>query len=168
VSIKGWMTALRSDGADTSQAFDGLASGLADQTISRRRALQLAGATALGAAGLVASARPAEAAANCRGVETGNCGARSCCEGTSKQCICVRTTAGTKRCVWQCCPEGGALEGCDDNGDCPDDMLCVREGNFENCCPDVNFPDDDGVCMFRCRGFGRPDSGDCDFFGGCN
>jgi hypothetical protein len=166
VSIKGWMSAFRQDGAGTEQAFDGLASSLAGETISRRRALQLAGATVLASAGLGVAASEAEAQPRCP--ETGT-GCRRCCEaGRRKRCICLRTEAGRRRCVWQCCPEGNFIDPCESNAGCPGDMICIRREQVENCCENIenqNFTSD-GVCMFRCDE-PRPDSDDCDFFGRC-
>jgi hypothetical protein len=57
-----WMSTFREDDTGVQRSFDDLASGLAGGTISRRRALKLAGASLLGAAGLLGVANPAQAA----------------------------------------------------------------------------------------------------------
>jgi hypothetical protein len=137
------------------QDFDNLAAAVADRAVSRRRALQMAAAGALGAVGLGLAAGEAQAA-TCprRGV-----GCSRCCNNTGrKRCVCLRTVDGNRHCVYQCCPEN--LRGCNRGGQCGQNERCIRAGGRSNCCGTVdNF---DGVCMRRCEA-SRPDN--CDYFG---
>jgi len=106
--------------------FDDLASGLASGTITRRRALRLAGAALLGVAGgLGVAAREAEAALpTCpAGTRTGCVVA---CTNTTKQCACIRTTEGKRVCVNKCC----SLRSCTSSSQCRSGEVCIRTG----CC----------------------------------
>ena len=155
-----WMSALRGEGTSTEQPFDELASGLASRTISRRRALQLAGASLLGAAGLVGSARVAEAKPTCPRRGAGCC--RRCRE-TNKSCVCVRNTAGNRLCVYRCCPT--VLEGCEDNADCAaSGTVCVRKNQVSSCCTIPITITESGVCMYRCRHNPAPEATECVFY----
>jgi hypothetical protein len=93
-----WMSTFREDDTGVQRSFDDLASGVASGTISRRRALKLAGASLLGAAGLLGVANPAQAATMCprRGA-----GCFRECRNTRKLCYCIRTASGSRRCVLQ-------------------------------------------------------------------
>ena len=95
------MTASREKTPSDASSFDALASGLAGVSISRRRALQLAGASLLAAVGISGSAQPAQARPTCP-FDTG-CKAR--CQGTSSVCFCIRTTGGSRVCVHPCCSD---------------------------------------------------------------
>ncbi len=97
----------------STENFDGLAAALPNRSVSRRRALQLAAASALGAVGLGVTATAAHAAPQCPRRGAGCCRE---CTNTNKSCTCIRTTAGNRRCVYQCCPEN--LRGCDEGRDC--------------------------------------------------
>ena len=151
-----WMSAFREDGGNSvDPTFDGLASGLASGTISRKRALQLAGAAVLGSTGVLGLfSRRADANTGhfvpcdretsdfinnftCNGDE---CGPAHC---ETMDCHCVLTRQGGVRCAnfaGEHCP---ATDQCDVNGDCPDNQLCVRVGG---CCghPRRN------LCVRRC------------------
>jgi len=125
-------------------SFDALAKGLASGTISRRKALKLAGAAILGG-GLLAfgPAREAEAA---------QCGSESGCNRecrTKSNCRCVRTVGGEVRCVHPCC--SGRF--CNTNRRCRDNEVCMTI----NCCGSTEGRE--GVCVRRC---GAPRPGYCD------
>jgi hypothetical protein len=100
-----WMSAFREDDTGVQRSFDDLASALASENISRRRALKLAGASLLGAAGLLGSANAAQAVPTCpsSGPAIRSCERRCTGTGTRKVCFCIRTVAGNKRCVYPCC-----------------------------------------------------------------
>jgi hypothetical protein len=148
----------------STQDFDGLAAALANRAISRRRALQLAAASALGAAGLGVAATEAQAHPECPRRGTGCC---RDCRDTQKRCACIRTVGGTRRCVYQCCPEGGGATGigggleCDENRDCPSGQVCVRRRSCDICAK-AN-PTEPGVCMFKCEE-PRPELTECEGF----
>ena len=117
-----WMSAFREDDTGVQRSFDDLASGLASGTISRRRALKLAGASLLGAAGLFGAANPAQAA------PTPTCPRRGAgcfrdCKNTRKLCYCIRTASGSRRCVYPCCSGRPC-------GQCRSGEVCMRT----NCC----------------------------------
>jgi hypothetical protein len=108
------------------RSFDDLASELASGTITRRRALKLAGAALLGVAGgLGVAAREAKAAPpTCpAGTRTGCVVA---CTNTTKQCACIRTTEGTRVCVHKCC----SLRSCNSSSQCYRGEVCIKTG----CC----------------------------------
>jgi hypothetical protein len=116
---RGWMSAFREDDTGVQRSFDDLASGLASGTISRRRALKLAGASLLGAAGLLGSANPAQAAPTCPGRGAG-CFRE--CRNTRKLCYCIRTVSGARRCVWPCC----SGRTCTSGSQCRRGEVCMR------------------------------------------
>jgi hypothetical protein len=118
-----WMSAFREDTTGEQHSFDDLASGLAGGTISRRRALKLAGASLLGASGLAWFASPAEAAAMCPRRGAG-CARR--CRNTNKTCFCIRTASGKRRCVHPCC----STRTCTSGGQCRRGEVCLKS----DCC----------------------------------
>ncbi len=101
------MTAFRGDSRGVQHPFDGLASCLAGRSVSRRRALQLAGASLLGAAGPLGSAGTAEARPTCP--RRGACCSRRC-ENTRKVCFCIRTTEATGPACTRIAPAGPVAE----------------------------------------------------------
>jgi hypothetical protein len=115
--------------------FDELASGLASGTITRRRALKLAGAALLGVAGLGVAAREAEAAPTCP--PDSRTGCVVACTNTTKRCACIRTTEGNRVCVNKCC----SLRSCNSSSQCRRGEVCIRTG----CCRE-------GIqrCVTRC------------------
>jgi hypothetical protein len=118
-----WMSVFREDNTGGQRSFDDFASGLASGTISRRRALTLAGASLLGAAGLLGSANPAQAAPTCprRGA-----GCERRCRNTNKVCFCIRTASGKRRCVHPCC----SGRTCTSGSQCRRGEICMRS----SCC----------------------------------
>jgi hypothetical protein len=105
------------------EGFDNLAIGLANRTISRRRALQLAAASALATAGLGVATREAEARPTCPRRGTG------CfrpCRHTSKECYCIRTTEGNRVCIHPCC----SGKSCNRSSQCKSGEVCLKT----NCC----------------------------------
>lgn len=125
--------------------FDELTRGVADGTISRSRALKLAGAALLGAALIPFSAAPAEAGRRdpCKGkpaISNNSCrGERAICRQREDQvCVCAKIVDGGKSCVeiTKDCP---TTDECDRNSDCPGSQLCVElgaccEGSPRNAC----------------------------------
>jgi hypothetical protein len=105
----------------TNRYIDDLASALASENISRRRALKLAGASLLGAAGLLGSANAAQAAPTCPRRGTG-CERR--CRNTQKTCFCIRTASGKRRCVHPCCSNRPCSQ-------CRSGEVCLKSP----CCP---------------------------------
>jgi hypothetical protein len=110
----------------TNRYIDDLASALASENISRRRALKLAGASLLGAAGLLGSANAAQAAPTCprSGPPISSCERR--CKNTRKVCVCIRTAGGNKRCVYPCCSGRTCTA-----GSCRSGEVCLKSP----CCP---------------------------------
>jgi hypothetical protein len=100
-----WMSAFREDDTGVQRSFDDLASALASENISRRRALKLAGASLLGAAGLLGTATAAQAVPTCprSGPPIRSCDRRCTGTGTRKICTCIRSVSGKKNCVYPCC-----------------------------------------------------------------
>jgi len=125
------------------QDFDNLTAALANRAISRRRALQMAAASALGAVGLGLAAGEAQAAPMCP--RRGAACERACSNDRGKDCRCIRTTAGNRRCVYPCCePNDTQVRGCNVVGDCRDTEFCMRT----TCCDTpAGF---EGVCVRRC------------------
>jgi hypothetical protein len=125
----------------STQDFDDLTRALASRTISRRRALQLAAASALGAAGLGVATREAEAAPTCprRGA-----GCDRFCRNTNKLCFCIRTLSGKRVCVHGCCSN----RTCNSRGDCRRTEVCMKSG----CCNEGQ-----PTCVTRCTER-RPDN----------
>jgi hypothetical protein len=125
------------------RTFDELASALASGTISRRRALKLAGAAMLGSSTGLLTLFPHrraqaqefitcpedEPAISNRRCVINRCGPASC---EASACFCVTTVEGDKRCI-----DGGSIEECptsdecDSNRDCPGEQLCLKVGG---CC----------------------------------
>ena len=149
------------------QDFDNLTAALADRSISRRRALKMAAASELGAAGLGIAAGEAHATHNeCPRRGVGCC--RNCTHTGNKVCICVRRISDGRRvCVHQCCPETGPAGGigagteCDANTDCPENEICIRRGSCDRCAdPASNLG---GVCMRRCAAAAVPNA-ECEQF----
>jgi hypothetical protein len=114
--------------------FDALTEALASRTISRRRALRLAAASALGAAGLGIAAREAEARPTCPRNQPPACELH--CKH-SGGCRCIRTTGGMKQCVRPCCSN----RTCDSNADCRKTEVCM----LTDCC-NGGAP----TCVTRC------------------
>jgi hypothetical protein len=117
-----WMRAYSGDSTSSERFFDELASGLSDKSISRRRALRLAGASLLGAAGLLGAANPAQAALTPMCPRRG-AGCFRDCKNTQKVCYCIRIASGSRRCVYPCC----SFRPC---GQCRSGEVCMRN----NCC----------------------------------
>ena len=135
----------------STQDFDNLTAALADRSISRGRALRLAAAVVLGAAGLgVASEARAQVGVathnECPRRGSGCC--RRCRHTGAKRCVCVRHINGERHCVHQCCPV--IPTECDQQRDCPSGQVCVRKANCGRCSPTNSTTDQPGVCMFRC------------------
>jgi hypothetical protein len=136
-----WMSAFRGDDTGVQRSFDDLASGLASGAISRRRALKLAGASLLGAAGLLGSANAAQAAATCprSGPPISSCERR--CTNTPKMCFCIKTVSGNKRCVHPCCSD----RTCTLTSQCRRGEVCMKSP----CCGEQQ-------CVKLCSAGGRP------------
>ena len=143
-----WMSAFREDTTGVQRSFDDLASALASGSISRGRALKLAGASLLGAAGLLGSANAAQAAPTCprSGPAISSCDRR--CTNTSKRCVCVRTVSGAKHCAHPCC----SGRTCTSGTQCRSGEVCLKTP----CCQGQQ-------CVKVC-GASRP--GYCDSTGG--
>jgi hypothetical protein len=166
-----WMSAFREDEESSVEpTLDGLASGLASGTISRKRALKLAGAAVLGSTGLLGlSSRRSEAQVTFEGCSredpfvnnqecpSATCGPTPC---ANLDCRCVLTRQGGVRCVDFSCEFCPTRDECDVNGDCPSGQRCVRVGG---CCgnPRRNLcaPDCPSTCPSspRCGDFDFPD-----------
>ncbi len=132
--------------ASKEQLFDELSRGVADGTISRRRALKLAGTTLLAALfGGSVAIDEAEAVTErrCRrkpAISNQRCPDRSICRETADQiCSCAETVEGDKRCVDitdEVCP---TTDECDRSRDCPGNQYCIEvgaccEGRRRNLC----------------------------------
>ena len=115
-----WMRAFTEDSTGSDRLFDELARGLSGESISRGRALRLAGASLVSAVGLAWFASPAEAAPTCPRRGAG-CDRR--CRNTKKVCFCIRTASGARRCVWPCCSGRPC-------GQCRNGEVCMQS----NCC----------------------------------
>ena len=117
-------------------SFDELAKGLAKGTISRGRALKLVGSAILGGGFLTLVPGVAEA----RTPKCPSGGGTGCfvqCTHTSRPCTCIRTTEGTKTCVWECC----SGRGCSSSSSCRSNEVCVKTA----CCGGVS-----GTCTRLC------------------
>ena len=143
-----WMSAFREDDTGVQRSFDDLASALASENISRGRALKLAGASLLGAAGLLGTATAAQAVPTCprNGPPISSCDRR--CKNTRKVCICIRSVSGKKNCVYPCC----SGRTCTSGTDCRSGEVCLKSP----CCQPRQ-------CVKRCSE-SRP--GYCDSNGG--
>jgi len=130
----GWMRAFRVDDRGVEHSFDEVAKGLAENSISRRQALKLAGASllgsALGAAGLLRFAPPAEAQepgalafVTCNPLFSAGCSEECITSKESLQdCRCIKTTSGDRVCVHPCCSD----RICSENKECHDGEVCMR------------------------------------------
>ena len=127
-------------------SLDEVAKGLAGGTISRRRALKMAGAALLGAAVVpFSSASPAEAQETCRNrpaLSNRRCTAEAICHELPL-CACARTVRGNKRCIDLASRDFCAAEPCERNRDCPEGEICVKLGA---CCG----VEERQVCARRC------------------
>jgi hypothetical protein len=143
----------RHAGGAEQYSFDELAKGVASGTISRGRAMKLAGAGLLAALfGSSVATGEAEAATDrrCRGkpkISNRRCPKESGCRGREDQfCNCALTREGDKRCIDftnQGCP---TTDECDRSGDCPGSQLCIEVGG---CCGNPRL----NVCARPCRRF---------------
>lgn len=137
------MTPIEDQRADVAEkhSFDELAKGLADGTISRRRALKLVGSAILGA-GLLGSFTGTAGALSPKCSNGVGCSIQ-CTHTGGRDCRCVRiaelTSTGThkKRCVRPCCSN----RGCNASSDCRSTEVCM----YSTCCNDVK-----GVCVTLC------------------
>jgi hypothetical protein len=128
------------------QDFDNLTAALADRAVTRRRALRLAAASALGAAGLGLAAGEAQATHDeCPRRGVGCC--RRCEHTGQRVCVCVRNMAGNRRCVHRCCPEDTTP--CNERADCGEGEQCIRLGSCARCAKANQT--EPGVCMRRCE-----------------
>jgi hypothetical protein len=135
---------------DDHQGLDGVARGLADGTVSRRRALKLGAAGV--AAGIGTSLGFGSKAAARRGKRCLKCPAPTSCaesncglpRGNADFCVCVEDVNGKRCCV------GADCEGkrCQKNGDCDTDEICSKEAR-QFCCS--SLPGPKGVCLKRCK-----------------
>lgn len=107
-------------------SFDDLAKGVASGTITRGRALKLAGAAILGG-GLLSTffSQEAEAGGRPKCPDSGP-GCRAQCPGSD--CGCVKTTEGKNRCVVPSC-DG---KRCRSSADCPSGQVCSTTAR--KCC----------------------------------
>ena len=132
-------------------SFDELARELANGTVSRRRALKLAGASFLGFA-VPSVLLPGTAEARRRKHKRGGSGPRcssgtGCdeqCTNTNKVCACVRTTEGARVCVHPCCSDRRCNSSFSNN--CRSDEVCLGT----NC--GCNTGNAEGVCVKVCTG----------------
>ncbi len=153
--------AARSDDAPEGQLFDELSRGLASGTISRRRALKLAGAAILGSTGLL-SLFPGVAGAQSifygRTVTAGAVNQGGCAEdeprisnaacrenpcGDNQNCFCAETVSGNNRCVNLRNARCPRRDECDNNEDCPRGEVCIKVGG---CCGNRRRNDCRPVC----------------------
>ncbi len=99
---------------------------------SRRNALRLAAAGALGT--LAAGVLVEEAAAKPTCPKRAGC--NKLCRGTNKLCICVKTVGGKRVCVHPCCTD----RTCTSAQDCESGEVCMKT----TCCGD------ESVCVTKC------------------
>ena len=147
--------------AEDSAYLDDLARGVAEGSISRRRALKLAGAAIVGSTGLL-SLFPGMAGAQSSvygtAVTTAAVGQGGCpedepsisnraCEpnpcGGNMNCFCARTVDGNKRCVNLRNARCPRRDECDSNQDCPRGEVCIKVGG---CCGNRRRNDCRPVC----------------------
>jgi len=120
-------------------SFDELAKGLASGTLSRRKALKLISTTILGTGVLAFFPGVSTAAEGARCPDSGT-GCDVECRGDiarKRDCRCIRTAEGKRKCVRPCCSN----RGCDSSSDCRSGEVCMRT----ECCGDVR-----GVCAPKC------------------
>jgi Cys-rich repeat protein len=128
-------------------SFDELARGIASGTISRSRALKLAGAALLGG-GVLSSFFSKEAGAG--GATRPRCprdrrpGCTTRCTGTEEECVCHETTEGRKRCVHACCEGVGGR--CRSSADCPSGQVCSK--TVRRCCEEA---EERPACVTLCH-----------------
>ena len=127
------------------RSFDELARGLASGSVSRGRAIKIAGAALLAAlfSGSVAAEKAsADVDRVCRNkqvISNKRCGGDIVCSPTNPRCQCTRTVNGDVRCVDYTdtlCP---ATDECDRNRDCSRGEVCAKvgaccEGSRRNLC----------------------------------
>jgi hypothetical protein len=115
-------------------SFDELAKGMASGTISRSRALKMAGAALLGAVLVPFSAAPAEARRRnpCKGkpaITTEFCPIEeAACKRTDPGCVCTTTTEGDKRCVHFTTDDCPTFSECESSSECPGRRVCIPVG----------------------------------------
>ena len=119
----GWVGSRPTGDAGAREPVDELARAVASGGMRRRRALRLAGAWLLGAAGLGRSAEVAEARRRCPPEGTG---CRLRCRDTRKVCVCVRTTGNNRICVHPCC----SGRSCRRDAHCRPNEICM----VTDCC----------------------------------
>jgi len=151
----GWMRAFREDATGVEHSFDVVAKGLAENSISRRQALKLAGASllgsALGAAGLLRFAAPAEADAFCPIIVSAGCSLW--CKSTephlpAEDCMCIKTVSGSRECVRPCC----SWYLCSLNIHCRSNEVCMRSPCCNNGQP---------TCVRKCGQPPAPETTTC-------
>jgi hypothetical protein len=133
--------------ASGGQLFDELSQGIASGTISRGRAIKLAGSALLGAALVPFAATPAEARRRrnrCKGkpaISNDRCPEEDavCRQSADQICSCARTVEGGKRCVDITEEECPTTDECDRTSDCPGNQICIEvgaccEGSPRNLC----------------------------------
>ena len=125
------------ENAKEAHSFDELAKGLANGTLSRRRALKLLGATLVSTLLVPLAPGMVEARVRC---PSGGPGCGAFCRGSST-CICIRTTEGATRCVIPSC---GGLR-CQRSGRCPRGQVCAQTAR--RCCG-TSTP----LCVRTCSG----------------
>jgi hypothetical protein len=154
--------ALRGD-ASEGKFFDELSRELASGTISRRRALKLAGAAILGSTGLLSLFPGAAGAQNTldqMGLTAAAVGQGGCAEGEpainnrecrpnpcggNRNCLCAETVSGNKRCVnLRATIACSGTSDCDSNRDCSGDKICIK---FGGCCGGRRF----NICARPCN-----------------
>ena len=116
--------------------FDQAAKGLAEGTISRGRALKLAGSALLGG-GLLAlfpgvAGAQVSVEAGCAhrpAISNKACPASQC--GGDPNCFCAKTVSGAKTCVNLENAECPARDECDRNRDCARGEVCIQVGACE-------------------------------------
>jgi hypothetical protein len=136
----------RGGDAPKGQLFDELSRGVADGTISRGRALKLAGTTLLAAlfGSVVIDEAEAVTERRCKrkpAISNERCPSeRSICRDRQNQtCACARTVEGDTRCVDITDEECPTTDECDRSRDCPGNQYCIQvgaccEGSRRNLC----------------------------------
>jgi hypothetical protein len=121
-------------------SFDALAKGLASGTLTRRKALKLMSTTILGAGVLAFFPGTSTAAEDARCPKNGDEGCNVECRGDlarRRDCRCIETVEGRRRCVRPCCRD----KDCSSSDDCRSDEVCIRS----ECCSGER-----GVCAPKC------------------
>jgi hypothetical protein len=120
-------------------SFDALAKGLASGTLSRRKVLKLMSTSILGAGVLAFFPSVSTAAEGAKCPDSGT-GCDVECRGDkarNRNCVCIRTAEGKRKCVRPCC----SGRGCNSSNDCRSGEVCMKT----TCCGDVR-----GVCAPKC------------------